>query len=155
MTETAWRLAATLTQDEALGIHIAESLPRGALDLVEYPLQSSSYLGSGLDRLARFGRLLGDRVAARTHRKGDSLLFLVHDTATTPLSPARAEFAFAVALKLARDSTGADLAPVHVCFAHAGPATGQSTEVLSRTGPVQRRFELDERQRVRCVTSDA
>ena len=34
--ETAWRLAATLTCDEALGIHLAESLPRGALDLIEY-----------------------------------------------------------------------------------------------------------------------
>ena len=35
-TEMAWRLAATLTRDEALGIHLAESLPRGALDLIEY-----------------------------------------------------------------------------------------------------------------------
>ena len=89
VTETAWRLAATLTRDEALGIHLAESLPRGALDLIEYALRSSPSLENGLDRLARYGRLLSDRVAARTHRKGESLLFLVHDTATTPLHPAR------------------------------------------------------------------
>ena len=103
VAETAWRLAATLTCDDALGIHLAESLPRGALDLVEYALRSSPNLGKGLDRLARYGRLLSDRVAARTHRKGEGLLLLVHDTATTPLEPARAEFALAVALKLARD----------------------------------------------------
>ena len=42
-------------------------------------------------------------MAARTHRKGEGLLLLVHDTATTPLHPARAEFALAVALKLVRD----------------------------------------------------
>ena len=121
VTETAWRLAATLTRDDALGIHLAESLPRGALDLIEYALRSSPNLGKGLDRLARYGRLLSDRVAARTHRKGEGLLLLVHDTATTPLHPARAEFALAVALKLARDSTGADITPVRVSFAHPAP----------------------------------
>ncbi len=121
VTETAWSLAATLTNDEALGIHLAESLPRGSLDLIEYALRSSSSLENGIDRLARYGRLLSDRVAARTHREEDSLLFLVHDTATTPLHSARAEFALAVALKLARDSTGADIAPVRVSFAHPAP----------------------------------
>ena len=45
VTETAWRHAATLTRDEALGIHLAESLPRGALDLIEYALRSSPSLG--------------------------------------------------------------------------------------------------------------
>ena len=85
VTDAAWRLAATLTGDDALGIHIAESLPRGALDLIEYALRFSPSLEKGLERLARYGRLLSDRVAARTHRKGESLLFLVHDTATTPL----------------------------------------------------------------------
>ena len=120
-TETAWRLAATLTSDEALGIHLAESLPRGALDLIEYALRSSRSLEKGLDRLARYGRLVSDRVAARTHHHEQSILFLVHDTGTTPLYPARAEFALAVALKLARDCTGADITPLHVCFAHPAP----------------------------------
>ena len=121
MTETAWRLAATLTGDEALGIHIAESLPRGSLDLIEYALRSSPSLEKGLDRLARYGRLVSDRVATRTHQKGEGLLFLVHDTGTTPLHPARTEFALAVALKLARDSTGTDITPVGVSFAHPAP----------------------------------
>ncbi len=119
--ETAWRLAAMLTGDDALGVHFAESLPRGALDLIEYALRSSPSLGDGIDRLARYGRLLSDRVAVRTHRDERSLLFLVHDIATTPLHPARAEFALSVALKLARDCTGADIAPLRVCFAHPAP----------------------------------
>ena len=121
VTEKAWSLAATLTGDEALGVHLAESLPRGSLDLIEYALRSSPSLEKGFDRLARYGRLLSDRVAARTHREGESLLFLVHDTATTPLHAARTEFALAVALKLARDSTGADIAPLRVSFAHPAP----------------------------------
>ena len=121
VAEAAWGLAATLTCDDALGIHLAESLPRGTLDLIEYALRSSPSLEKGLDRLARYGRLLSDRVAARIHCKGESVLFLVHDTATTPLHSARTEFALAVALKLARDSTGADITPVRVCFTHSAP----------------------------------
>jgi len=121
VTEQAWALAATLTGDDALGIHLAESLPRGALDLIEYALRSSPSLEKGLDRLARYGRLVSDRVATRTHRRDESVLFLVHDTATTPLHPARTEFALAVALKLLRDSAGADLTPVRVSFAHPAP----------------------------------
>ena len=35
--EAAWRLAAGLTHDEAIGVHVAESLPRGALDLSSTP----------------------------------------------------------------------------------------------------------------------
>jgi AraC-like DNA-binding protein len=122
VAEKAWRLAATLTNDEALGIHLVESLPRGSLDLIEYALRASHSLEKGIDRLARYGRLLSDRVAARTHREGGSLLFLVHDTATTPLHSARTEFALAIALKLARDSTGADIAPLSVSFAHPAPS---------------------------------
>jgi AraC-like DNA-binding protein len=159
VTEMAWRLAATLTGDEALGIHLAESLPRGALDLIEYALRSSPSLGKGLDRLACYGRLLSDRVAARTHSKGESLLFLVHDTATTPLHPARAEFALAVALKLARDSTGADITPVRVGFAHPAPdnvaehrrffhgrvrfAAGSSSMILSASDASRPMHEAD------------
>ena len=121
LTEQVWRLAAHLNPDDALGIHLAESLPRGALDLIEYALRSSASLDKGLERLARYGRLLSDRVAARTHRSDEGLSFLVHDTASTPLHPARTEFALAIALKLARDSTGADITPIRVCFAHAAP----------------------------------
>ena len=74
VTDLAWRHAARLTRDEALGIHLAESLPRGALDLIEYALRSSPTLGQGLDRLARYGRLFSDRVAARIHREDERLL---------------------------------------------------------------------------------
>ena len=42
--EAAWRLATGATHDEAIGVHLAESLPRGALDLVEYAFRSSSSL---------------------------------------------------------------------------------------------------------------
>jgi AraC-like DNA-binding protein len=120
--EAAWQLAASLTGDCAIGLHLAEALPRGALDLVEYAFRSSASLKSGLERLARYGRVMSDRVSARIEHNGDCMLLLVRDTAQTPLHPGRAEFALAAALKFAREGAGSDLTPTHVCFAHPAPA---------------------------------
>ena len=119
--ETAWRLATTMTGDAAIGVHLAESLPRGALDLVEYAFRSSASLSAGLDRLARYGRVLSDRVAARMEARGEGLLLLVRDAGSTALHPGRADFALAVALKFAREGTGAGITPLQVCFAHPAP----------------------------------
>ena len=119
--ETAWRLATTFTGDAVIGVHVAESLPRGALDLVEYAFRSSASLAAGLERLARYGRVLSDRVAARMETHGEGLLLLVRDTGRTALHPGRAEFALAVALKFARECSGEDISPLQVCFAHAAP----------------------------------
>src|SRR4051812_21428778 len=59
--ESAWQLAATLTRDDAIGVHLAEFLPRGALDLIEYALRASPSLAVGLERFARYGHVLSDR----------------------------------------------------------------------------------------------
>src|ERR1700750_2977918 len=70
--EEAWRLATTLTSDDAVGVHLAEGLPRGALDLVEFAFRSSASLASALERLVRYGRVISDRVAPRVdaHEQG-------------------------------------------------------------------------------------
>ena len=119
--EAAWRLAAGLTQDPSIGVHVAESLPRGALDLVEYAFRSSASLAAGLARLARYGRVLSHRVAARLDTRGEGLLLLVRDTGSTPLHPGRAEFALATALRFAREGTGENITALRVCFAHPPP----------------------------------
>ena len=119
--EAAWQTAATLTGDDAIGVHVAEFLPRGALDLLEYALRASPSLAVGLERLARYGHVLSDRVAARTETSGHGVLFLVRDTGSTELHPGRADFALAAALRFARESTGVDITPLQVCLAHPGP----------------------------------
>lgn len=132
--EAAWRMAADLTGDTAVGIRVAEALPRGALDLVEYAFRSSASLALGIERLARYSAVMSDRVAARMEATGDGILILVRDTATTVLHSGRSEFALAIVLKLARDATGADLTPTQVCFAHPEPHD---------TGPHHRFFRGD------------
>jgi AraC-like DNA-binding protein len=119
--EAAWRLAAALTRDPAVGVHLAEWLPRGALDLVEYAFRSSASLAAGFERLVRYGRVISDRVAVRLDATSERLLLQVGDAGHTPLHPGRAEFALAAALKLARDSTGRTIRPQQVCFAHPAP----------------------------------
>jgi AraC-like DNA-binding protein len=119
--EAAWRLAERLTRDEAIGVHVAESLPRGGLDLIEYAVRSSASLGSGLERLAHYGRLLSDRVAARIEANDGGHGLIIGDVGTSALHHARAEFALAMALKLARDVTGFAIMPVQVAFAHDRP----------------------------------
>jgi AraC-like DNA-binding protein len=102
-------------------VHLAEWLPRGALDLVEYAFRSSASLHAGLERLARYGRVISDRAAVRIEASGGGLLLIVGDVGTSTLHPSRVEFALALALKLARDATGVNLAPLQVSFAHAQP----------------------------------
>lgn len=119
--DAAWRIAAALSGDDAIGVHLAEWLPRGAMDLIEYAVRSSASVQSGLERLARYGQVLSDRFAARIEANAGGLLLIVDDVASSPLHPGRAEFALAVALKLARDVTGAAIVPLQVAFAHAGP----------------------------------
>ena len=122
----AWRLAMAITADEAIGLHVAQWLPRGALDLIEYAFRTSATLGDGLDRLARYGRLINDRLAVHVLHTGPGVRFLMGVADARPLHPQRAEFSIALALRLARDATATHLVPVEVLFAHAAPA--DSTE---------------------------
>jgi AraC-like DNA-binding protein len=120
--ESAWELAATLTGDDAIGVHVAESLPRGALDLIEYAVRSSPTLAKGFERLARYGCVMSDRVAARLETSDGSVVLIMGDVGRSPIHAGRAEFSLAAALTLARDVTGAAIVPVQVAFAHPPPA---------------------------------
>jgi len=134
--QAAWQLATTITNDDAVGVHLAEWLPRGALDLVEFAFRSSASLASALERLVRYGRVISDRIAARVDVNGEGLLLAFRDTGSTALHPGRAEFALAAALKLARDSTGHEIIPQQVSFAHSAPADASEHRRFFR-GPVR------------------
>ena len=134
--EAAWQSASSITGDPAVGIHLAEFLPRGAFDLVEYAFRSSESVGAAIERLARYGRVVSDRVAARMEAATHGLLLVVGDTGETPLHAGRAECAIAIALKLARECSGVDIKPRLVCFAHDAPADTSEHQRFFRA-PVQ------------------
>ena len=117
----AWRLAMAVTGDKAIGVHVAEWLPRGALDLVEYAFRTSATLSEGLDRLAHYGRLINDRLALHVVHAGPGVRFLIDIADARLLHPQRTEFSIALALRLARDAAATQLVPVEVLFAHPAP----------------------------------
>ena len=129
----AWRLALAITGDEASGLHVAQWLPRGALDLIEYAFRTSPTLGDGLGRLARYGRLINDRLAVHVLRTGQGVRFLMGVADARPLHPQRAEFSMALALRLAREATAAHLVPLEVLFAHAAPADAIEHQAFFRS----------------------
>jgi AraC-like DNA-binding protein len=114
----AWRVAFEITNDSALGLHMAQAIPRGALDLLEYAFRSSPTLQAGLERLARYGRVISDRAAATLVHEGDALVILWQGG----VERSRADFALAFVLRMAREATGRPIAPVDVRVAHPEPA---------------------------------
>src|SRR4029078_9714398 len=117
----AWRLAVLATGDPALGLHLAQRLPRGTLDLVEYSFRARDTLGRALERLARYGRLINDRMAARVLSTHGSLRFLIGTPEGRPLEAPRAELSLAMILRLARETTVGLAGPLEVSFNHDAP----------------------------------
>ena len=113
----AWRLAADLTGDESLGLHVAETAPAGTVDLLEYAFRSSATLGAALEELFTYRRVLGDRQDSRFFEAGDLRILMLSDT----LQGQRAVFSTAFLVRIAREVTEAALAPVSVSYTHAAP----------------------------------
>ena len=113
----AWRLAGRITGDESLGLHMAQTVPVGALDLLEYACRSSPTLEAALRQLARYGHVVGDRAAPWLIPVGDGVAVTWSGQAQRP----RAEFAMGFLVRLAREATGTWLAPREVRFAHGAP----------------------------------
>lgn len=134
--DLAWSTAVELTGDEAIGIHLAESIERGAFDLVEYAFRSSPSVAAGLTRLARYGRVISDRLSARVEATDSGLQFIIRDAVSAPIHAARVEFAVALFLKFAREASGTRIRPLHTSFAHAAPRDTSDHRRFFQ-GPVQ------------------
>lgn len=56
-----WEIAATEARDPSFGVHLAEALPLGGYDIIDYLFAASLTVRDGLERLAHYVRLLYDR----------------------------------------------------------------------------------------------
>src|SRR5262245_27458919 len=113
----AWQLAAEITGDEALGLHMAQTISAGAVDLLEFAFRSSATLELAFAQLARYGRVMSDRAAATVGWDADALSV----TWDGRLVRQRVDFALAFIVRLARESTGAEVVPSAVHFAYQAP----------------------------------
>ena len=113
----AWRLAEHVTGDDALGLHMAQSIPSGALDLLEYAFRSSPTLDFAFTQLARYGRAVGEHAPPVLTAKDEWVSMSWGDLRQRQ----RTEFAMSILVRFSREATGTSLAPVEVSFAHKPP----------------------------------
>jgi AraC-like DNA-binding protein len=119
----AWRLAVELTGDSALGLHMAQAIPAGALDLLEFAFRSSPTLEAGFERLARYGRVMSDRAAARLIHEDQAVAV----TWDGRVQRSRVDFALGLIVRFAREATDRWVTPIEVRFAYE-PASDEDQQ---------------------------
>lgn len=83
----AWELAAEVTADPNLGLHLVDRVPKGSFDLLEYVTRSCVTYGDALRHLARYYRLIEDAAEITVEVDGEVARVLhrpVHPSAVIP-----------------------------------------------------------------------
>jgi AraC-like DNA-binding protein len=122
-----WEHSARAVKDPAFGVHVAESMPRGALDLMDYLLCTSPTQLVAYRRLARYVRILYDRSLFRVDAAGP-VVKIVRSRRDDwgPAACQCREFLWAAVVRRGRDGTGLAWKPRRVAFGH--PAHAGSPE---------------------------
>ncbi len=110
-----WQAAAEASGDACFGIHVAEKLPMGAYDVIEYLLSVAPTVAEGLRRLTEYVRLIYDRSNLRLLVEPGSAR--VTRRSVLP-APHYDEFTLALLLTRSRQATGLAWKPNRVAFAH-------------------------------------
>ena len=111
-----WESAADAAGDPSFGVHVAEALPIGALDVLDYVISAEATAGASLSRLMRYVRLV--------HGLADLRLVVEPPHATisggVPGHPAPQfdEFALTLLLVRSRQATGVAWKPERMAFQH-------------------------------------
>jgi AraC-like DNA-binding protein len=114
--ERAWAGIAAASADEAFGLHLAQHAEEGAFDVLDYAVCLSSTLREGLDRLARFYRLVSDDAAIQVFRSDGTtrVVRLVDGT-----HPQDQDAFFALMVERFRNISGHSVRPREVSFEHS------------------------------------
>ncbi len=118
----AWDLAAEATEDEAIGVHVAEAGTPAVADVLEYAFRASPTLGDALGQIVRYARVMHDRFTLLLAPESDGARLTVTVPPAHPVTRYQVEFFHASLLRLARDTCDPDIAPLDASFAHPPPA---------------------------------
>src|SRR5262245_40909708 len=130
-----WALAVGATGDPLLGLHVAQQVEPGVMDLIEYLARVSDTLGEALDRTSAYFGLLHDRVEFVVERDGAHAILRHVVPPGLEAHPAYAENALASAVVMSRRMTRQALPVDAVYFRHDAPReTAEYREVFQ--GPV-------------------
>jgi AraC-like DNA-binding protein len=119
------QLAIPLIHDPAFGLQVARCWHPANLGVLGYAWLSSSTLRTGLRRLERYHRLVGDRGATEIEevRQGIKVRFWANrgDPAEVPVAAVAVDMAIALLLDMCRMNAGAALRPVAVSLRRKTP----------------------------------
>src|SRR5262245_54802439 len=130
-----WELAVERSGDPQLGLHVAQHVEPGVMDLIEYLARCSRTLGEALTRTSAYFRLLHDRVEFQVERDGEQAILRNLVPPGLAATPAYVEKALGSSIVMARRMTRQALPVDAVYFRHPAPEeTAEYREVFQ--GPV-------------------
>lgn len=131
-----YELAAQMTNDDAFGLHVGETVDATAFDVLGYSVINSANLGEALARVTRYHCIWTDG-AAVTLRHDGAHAVLVYTYLDPSIKEHRhdTEMTFSAVITLARAVTGIDWNPESVSFQHEKPADLSELERIFR-GPI-------------------
>jgi AraC-like DNA-binding protein len=115
--------AVAATKDEALGLHLAEQMPEGAVDLLAHVAAHAPTMREAMVACGRFAGLAMDALTFTAHDEGDAFVVRYAFPRSTPLADrVLAELMLGGIVRLARSFTGPTATPRVASFEHARPA---------------------------------
>jgi AraC-like DNA-binding protein len=116
-----WEAAADAAQDRYFAVHVAEALPAGELDLIDYLSSVSATVGESFARLTQYVRLIYDH--SNLHLDLEPRRARLFRRLQTP-APQYDEFSLTMLLVRSRQFSGIDWSPTDVAFQHAARDEG-------------------------------
>jgi AraC-like DNA-binding protein len=121
--ERVLSVAVALTGDDALGLHVAEHMPEGAVDLLAHLAAHAPTMREAVAVASQFVRLAIDGVLLAVREEGDTFGVRYTFPRSTPVSDRLlAEFMMGGLVRLARSFTGPSAVPRLACFEHERPS---------------------------------
>jgi AraC-like DNA-binding protein len=118
--------------DEAFGLHLAQRLPRGSHDVLDYAMSNAPDLGSCYRIFLRYQRLVHEASAFGLELE-EQVARLTHIWVASPALPRHiSEYAMAMMLLFGRRLLGEEWAPQEVRFPHPAPADTREHQRLFR-----------------------
>lgn len=123
LLDTAFTRAAEIIPDPAFALRSAECWHPSHLGTLGYGWLSSGSLRTALGRLARYTRILGQRMSGRCSDTADGLCFSYdHGRGDTLAGRVMADFAMALVISMCRMNYGQTLIPARVTLRRPRPA---------------------------------
>ncbi len=131
--ERVWRMASEASGDPCIGLHAGERVRPRAVNLFGYLMLSSVTLREGLERVARFQRVLTGFPWLRLDDAGDPLRMRVGMENRDPeVRAIHAEYVAPLTLQMMSWVSESDVVPIEAHFAHAARADPSEYERVLR-----------------------